>query len=517
MEFAGGEPLLAAVSVQPDAPVFAVIRGESGTTVQEFTTQEPDNFTKSLSFQLSGSILCGIAFPAGERRAELKFARRTEFGKEIVRHLVIEIMGRHSGAYLLNENRFVISAARKYDQSKNTFRRIITGKPYPEPPPLSKASIIGINHADFAKLLIDYAVENDGEAAISALQAVFSGLNTGLLKLVFSSLEISADATIGRLVSNGGWLTRLFEAFKAMENGVSPGGEFAAGSIEEILEVQFRNAFSAKESKTSKPWTPRYSADRRTAQMQEELRQIERHPAVSGLAGWLVEQASADGLLGNPIPDEFRARALGVASKTGCPPQIEKLLQKNEPPEILAGLLIKTAERYKAAIPKLQSLLGDSEKTSKGKTAGISSELGKKRKQEISSLRKLGIKHKLYFSSDGVAIIVGLSDRANEALLKRYGSTPHWWFHSRDVPGSWVIALTGRAALPDRTRIECAIVAAAHSKDKDEHSVDVSYTQMKHLRKPKNSPPGRVLMREEKSVTVNPAEFAKLKDRLQSQ
>lgn len=251
--------------------------------------------------------------------------------------------------------------------------------------------------------------------------------------------------------------------------------------------------------------------------MQEELRLIERYPAVSVLAGWLVEQASADGLLGNPAGDEFRSKALDVARKTGCPPQIEKLLQKNEPPEIIAGLLVKTAERYKAAIPKLKALLGDAERTIKEKASGKSSELGKKRNLEISSLRKLGIKHKLYVSSDGVAIIVGLSDRANDALLKRYGSTPHWWFHSRDVPGSWVIALTGRAALPDRTRIECAIVAAAHSKDKGENSVDVSYTQMKYLRKPKNAPPGRVLMREEKSVTVNPAEFSNLKDKLQSQ
>jgi len=215
----------------------------------------------------------------------------------------------------------------------------------------------------------------------------------------------------------------------------------------------------------------------------------------------------------------IRKGAIELADRLGCAETALPILRRDVQPAAIAATLRKTAARYRRAQLRTTQLPQDSrekpavEGTAAGETAAADV-ASMKRKADLSSLRKLGIRHRLYTSSDDIPIVLGLDARANDALLKRYGGTPNWWFHTRDVPGSWVVALTGKSPLPDRTRIDCAIVAAAHSQDKGEASVDVSYTQMKNLRKPKGARPGMVLVSGEKTVTVKPAEFAAMKDKL---
>lgn len=521
LEMAGyGQVCFIAVSVRPDAPALIFLNETSRPGVKAALTAVSENFTRALRFHLEGTNLDKVLFPPGERRGEFYFSKRTEFGKEIARILVVEIMGRHSGAFILNEKRQVASSARKYDPSKNKFRKIVTGKMYPDPPALAKQSVIGISLDEFVKTIAGFRPKKGDESAISAFQAIFSGLTRDLLIRIFETANADAEIGISRLVEKPEVLERIFGLFSSLERGERLYEIFGLSSAETLLADYFDTVFVRKAQVGATSPRKLSGSDRRTKLIAEELERVRKHPAIMELAGWLVETASEEKALGTPISVDLKEKAISVAKQTGCPDDLAKLFEKNDAPEIIAGMLVKTAERYKSAVTKLEFFLESAESAPdvlSVQDVSTAETLNKKRQIELAGLKKLGIKHKVLTSSDGVPIVVGLSDKANDALLKRYGSTPHWWFHSRDVPGSWVIALTGRAALPDRTRIECAIVAAAHSKDKGEHSVDVSYTQMKYLRKPKNAPPGRVLMREEKSVAVNPAEFAALKDKLQWQ
>ena len=74
--------------------------------------------------------------------------------------------------------------------------------------------------------------------------------------------------------------------------------------------------------------------------------------------------------------------------------------------------------------------------------------------------------------------------------------------------------LTGKRA-PDPHDIEqAAVVAAANSKGRDEATIDVCYTMLKYLRKPKDAKTGTILKTQETVIAVRPSSFAELSSQL---
>jgi predicted ribosome quality control (RQC) complex YloA/Tae2 family protein len=129
-------------------------------------------------------------------------------------------------------------------------------------------------------------------------------------------------------------------------------------------------------------------------------------------------------------------------------------------------------------------------------------------------LERDGIKYLRFLSSDGMHIVCGVSDRSNDGLLRAFGSSRHLWLHARDFSGSHVIVLSGGQDVPRRTLEEAAVVAAWHSKGRRDTDVDVSYLPLKHLRRVKGGKPGHVLKTQENVISVRPARFEAIRDRL---
>jgi predicted ribosome quality control (RQC) complex YloA/Tae2 family protein len=99
---------------------------------------------------------------------------------------------------------------------------------------------------------------------------------------------------------------------------------------------------------------------------------------------------------------------------------------------------------------------------------------------------------------------VGTNATQNDALLRK-ASPQDLWFHVKGIPGPHVILRCHDKQIPPVEVIrEAAQLAAAGSKARDETRVEVSYTQVKYVRKPKGSPPGLVILRQEDTLTVNP-------------
>ncbi|MFZ9974430.1 MAG: NFACT family protein, partial [Vulcanococcus sp.] len=89
---------------------------------------------QQLQHGLGGLALVSLEQSGWERVVELGFAARP--GEAIQRWLVLELMGRHSNLFLLDEQRRVVAAARQVRQQQSRLRPIGTGDPYGPPPPL---------------------------------------------------------------------------------------------------------------------------------------------------------------------------------------------------------------------------------------------------------------------------------------------------------------------------------------------------------------------------------------------
>jgi predicted ribosome quality control (RQC) complex YloA/Tae2 family protein len=108
-------------------------------------------------------------------------------------------------------------------------------------------------------------------------------------------------------------------------------------------------------------------------------------------------------------------------------------------------------------------------------------------------------------STDGYEIVVGRNDDENDRVTFRLARSTDIWLHAADYPGSHVIIRkTGREAVPQRTMIEAAQVAAFYSQAKRDSKVAVHYTERKFVSKPPRSKPGLVRLSSFKTVLVEP-------------
>jgi len=107
------------------------------------------------------------------------------------------------------------------------------------------------------------------------------------------------------------------------------------------------------------------------------------------------------------------------------------------------------------------------------------------------------------FSILGYSVQVGKDAVQNETLLR--GANPaDLWLHAKGVPGSHVfVRHRGGTGYSQEVIREAALLAARFSKAREERWVEVSYTTVNHVHKPKGSPPGLVILSKEETLTVD--------------
>jgi len=111
-----------------------------------------------------------------------------------------------------------------------------------------------------------------------------------------------------------------------------------------------------------------------------------------------------------------------------------------------------------------------------------------------------------YTSSDGFDIYVGKNNTQNDNLTLRTASANDIWMHTKDIPGSHVIILTGGKTPSDATILEAANLAAYHSKARNSANVPVDYVAKRHVKKPNGAKPGFVIYDSHKTIYVTPVE-----------
>jgi predicted ribosome quality control (RQC) complex YloA/Tae2 family protein len=109
----------------------------------------------------------------------------------------------------------------------------------------------------------------------------------------------------------------------------------------------------------------------------------------------------------------------------------------------------------------------------------------------------------VFRSVTGRDILVGRGSSDNDALTFKVARGNDVWIHVRGQAGSHVVVPTaGRGEPDEQTLLDAATLAAHFSRARGETVVDVAWTQRKHVRKPKGSPPGRVLVSQERGLML---------------
>ncbi len=106
-----------------------------------------------------------------------------------------------------------------------------------------------------------------------------------------------------------------------------------------------------------------------------------------------------------------------------------------------------------------------------------------------------------YTTQKGLIIYVAKNARQNEELTFSFGRGLDYWLHVADFPGSHVLLRSSERKEPDQESLLDAAQLALHfSKAKDEKMVDVTVSQVKFLKRGKQT--GSVMVGKSKTMLV---------------
>ena len=510
--------------------------------------QNPPMFCMLLRKHLAGSRLLSVLQPGMERIVHFEFETRNELGDTEIKKLVIELMGRHSNIIFLNEQNKVLDCTRLVDASVSSVRTVLPGITYEPPPPQEKISPLNVDEETVKDVILSCPKEQKIDRFILEK---FAGLSPMLAREPVFRATGNTEMFAGELTEE--LLTavakKLWEILLQVKNGEfkpgfvldESGTPFDFEAIE-IHQHRFKPAECVVEvldefylSRELKGRMSQQSGDimkivtnliercaRKAAILQGDIKNAEKKDRYR-LYGdiitaniYKIRKGDRQLVAENFYSEKCEEITIPLDSDLTPPENAQKYFgryNKLKNTELYAAEQLEIAMADIEYLKSVQMSLENCENLKE--LTEIKSELasegylkraksGGKQKEKPSSPDK-------YISSDGFEILVGKNNKQNDYLTLKLASNSDIWFHTKNIPGSHTVIVSGGKPVPDTTMTEAATLAAYYSKARGSSNVAVDYTQIKNVKKPAGAKAGMVIYVDYKTAYVTPDE-AKIKE-----
>lgn len=516
-----------------------------------FTKYAPDNpqtppmLCMLLRKTLVGAVLTGLRQVGLDRVLFLDFDASNEIGDRVHPCLCIEIMARHSNIILLDENGIVVDAVKRIDATKSSVREILPGVPYELPPAQEKANLLRESAAAaYARVL------SEGEARLSA--ALLRSLQ-GVSPIVCRELASRAageDPPVSALAP--AQKERLAQALEALCEQVRHGGpepemvvdqegkpvDFAFLPIRQYGALMQTRAYPALSALLDDFYTERDRAERTKQRAQDLFRLLTS--TMERITRRLNAQRAELAASENREALRIRAELINAYQYTlekGAPfYDVENYYDENRILRIPADPALtpaRNAQKYYKEYRKAQTAqkmlteqiaAGEQEfqyiesvfdalsrSRSERELAEIREELAAG--GYLKNRRGAGGKQKApkalppmeFRTDDGFTVLVGRNNVQNDKLSLKTAAKTDLWLHTKNIPGSHVILVTGGREPSGESLTQAAQLAAWFSRARESSSVPVDYTPVRMLRKPQGARPGKVIYDTYRTLSVRPS------------
>jgi predicted ribosome quality control (RQC) complex YloA/Tae2 family protein len=487
-------------------------------------TGEGSTLAQQLQHGLSGLALVRLEQPAWERVVELGFAERP--GAPERRRLVLELMGRHSNLFLLDEQGLVVATGRQVREHQSRLRPIGTGDAYSPPPPLQGA--IPELEEPFERWQLRLSLLP--EPLSKALMGSYRGISPALRNQLMLQAGLDGQTPVHFLEPEDWqrlhqawcqWLAALQQTplrFIAEGKGYRCWGSASAPEAAAPQPLGFNLALAHYYGEGAR----RLHFERRSHSLRQQLqqliakeeREVQRQQQLlqrSDDEGLLQHQA--DLLLCRPDVNSSGHRQLRLEDPEGGPDLVLRL----DPQLSLVAQAQKLYQRARklrrsvAAIePRLQlhrqrlellensrlqldlAELGD-DTLLDALSEDLAPFLETRRSSRRSRRASEGVPQPLELCSpDGLRLLVGRNHRQNEWISFRQARRGDLWFHAQEQPGSHVV-LKGSEGLSSEADLQAAADLAAHfSRSRGNRRVPVVMVQTEQLQRIPGMGPGLV-------------------------
>ncbi|MBS4203843.1 Rqc2 family fibronectin-binding protein [Lederbergia citrea] len=491
---------------------------------------EPPMFCMILRKHLEGAIIEEIRQFEMDRIVIFDIKGRNELGDVSYKHLIVEIMGRHSNVVLVDKEKgTIIDSIKHISAALNSYRTILPGSSYIFPPAQDKADPLSATKEDMLKA-IDF---NSGKLDKQIVEK-FAGISPILAK------EITFRSGLANRVSLPDAFITLMAQLRQHEYNPAitdsankehfylfplthlEGESKPFSSLSEMLdrfyfgkavrdrvkqqasdlERLMKNEKEKNETKVKKLQSTLKDAEKADQyQLLGELLTANMHVAKKGMQEILVVNYYDD--LGGQIlialdprksPAENAQSYFSKYQKAKNSVHIvkEQIAKAIDEINYFDGLLQQIASASTRDIEEIREELAEQGYL----------RLRQKKGQKKNPNAKPVIEK--YVASDQTEILVGKNNKQNDYLTSKLAHRDEIWLHTKDIPGSHVVIRSKEPT--EETILEAAVLAAYYSKAKNSASVPVDFTRIRHVKKPNGSKPGFVIYDNQQTVFVTPDE-----------
>jgi len=502
-------------------------------------------FCMVLRKHLTAGRITQITQPQFERIVEIHIEALDEMGDKSTKILLVEIMGKHSNIMLLDANHKILDSIKHVSPAVSAVRPILPGLPYSRPPSgKQNPTEIGSQQA-----LMDCLLTGNSKVQ-EAIYKNLNGISPILASEICTRANVDHSTFMNDLMPHA--QEQLYGAFSHAMAQVKA-GEFSPviywrndGKAIDIAAFPMKlYAMHEAENFTSpsemlESFYARRDEAYRISQKTVDMRKLisvhqERCRKKSYMHQRTLEEIKDRDTL--RIKGELLTAYLYMVEKGASVFTAENFYDENKPMEIAIDPTLTPAENaqryfkqynkqkrtFAALEDQILKNLEDQDYldsvaiametiTDEADIAEIRAELAsqgfaKRRTDSKSKKAQQSAKPLHYVSADGFDIYVGKNNTQNDNLTLRTASSGDIWMHTKDIPGSHVIIITGGREVPADTIMEGANLAAYHSKARNSAQVPVDYVAKKHVRKPNGAKPGFVIYDNHKTVYITPKEL----------
>ena len=498
------------------------------------------NFCMLLRKHLNNGRIISIEQPNFERIVNIGIEHLNELGDLCTKHLIIEIMGKHSNIIFVDDTDHIIDSIKHISAQVSSVREVLPGREYFIPPTQEKISPFSLTPT--------YFEENICKKPLPLTKAIYTSL-TGISPLIAEEIcyraGLDSNSSTSSLTSDDklalfSALTTVMELIK--QENFSPNivfrkeepvefssipltmyGDYETvsyDSISEVLESYY--AFKSKITRIRQKSADlrkivSNAIERASKKYDLQLRQLKD-----------TEKRDKYRIYGELINTygyglEFGAKSLTCLNyytneEISIP--LEETLSPQENSKKYFAKYNKLKRTYEALtdlIVETKSELEHLESISNALDIALQESDLVQLKQELMEYgymkrRYLGKKKEKitskpfhYISSDGFHMYVGKNNYQNEELTFKFANGGDWWFHAKGMAGSHVIVKREQGQeLPDRTFEEAGRLAGYYSKGRTAPKVEIDYTERKNLKKPPSAKPGFVIYHTNYSLLIEP-------------
>ncbi len=510
------------------------------------------NFCMLLRKHFNSARIISITQPGLERSLDIKIEHLDELGDLTVKHLIIEIMGKHSNIILCDENYVIVDSIKHISGFVSSVREVLPGRNYFLPQTVEKANPLTLTQEELKQFVLDKP-----QPLSKALYTGLTGISPVMAEELCHRAGLSSDQPANTLSEDFG--IHLFKVLERFAESIKEGNfspcivfqddapvEFSAvplscyeehpregmeirqyDSISTVLEDYYakKNQITRIRQKSADLRRIVNTAIEREAKKYDlQLKQLkdtekrENYKVYGELItayGYGVEPGSKSMQALNYYTNEEITIPLDetLSPMENAKKYFEKYNKLKRTYEALSVFIKETKEAldYMETVRLSLDLALTEDDLNAIKEELIES--GYLRRHIDKNAKKKPQKVKLkntplhYVSSDGYHLYVGKNNLQNDELTFQFATGGDWWFHAKGIPGSHVILKTGGIAtdaLPDRVFEEAAALAAYYSKGRDNEKVEIDYIEKKHVKKPAGGKPGFVVYYTNYSMMATP-------------